>query len=223
MGRGPRSRLTTGRGRIGASIALAAAAPLITFVAVLLVRNGLVPLDFGLEVLTLRVAQVVAWVALAFALLSVGLSIPQFRRLGLVSVAVALVCAGVVAAFFVQSAAIARPGPLDVSTDLTEPPAIAGAAGPPVTCAGSTAVMTQAAPESATDALQAAGFSITESQLFRARGVRGGFWFGLRHEAVIRIRPGRTDVRVVARYDRADGGETCRLANEILAGLQAGA
>lgn len=222
MARGPRSRHKSGKGRLAASVGLAVAAPLITFGAVLLVRNDLVSLGFGLDLLTLQVAQAVSWVALAFALLCLGLSLPQFRRLGLVSVAVVLLCAGVSAAFFVQSSAIARTGPLDVATDLTEPPAVPGAAGRPVACAGATAVPSQVAPERATDALQAAGFSITESQLFRARGVRDGFWFGLDHEAVIRIRPGRTDVRVVARYDRTDGGETCRIANQILAGLQPG-
>lgn len=221
MARGPRSRRKTGMGRVAASVALAFVAPLLTFLAVLLVRGGVVSPGFGLDVLTLQVAQVVSWVALAFALLSLGLSLPQFRRLGLISLAVAVGCAAVAVAFYVQSSALARPGPLDAVTDLSEPPAVPGATGRPVTCPGTTAVLSQVAPDRATDALQAAGFSVTESQLFRARGVRDGFWFGMGHEAVIRIRPGRTDVRVVARYDRADGGETCRIANQILAGLQA--
>ena len=80
--------------------------------------------------------------------------------------------------------------------------------------------MTQVAPAEATAALQAAGFTVTENQLFRARGVRDGFWFGMGHEAVIRIRPDRTDVRVVARYDHTDGGATCRIAAQLIAELQ---
>ena len=207
--------------KVWVAMGLAVLAPLITFGAVLLTRNTIVSLDVGLDVLTLQVAQGVSWVALGFAVLSLVLSLPQFGRLGLVSIAIVLVCAAVSAAFFVQGRSISTAGPLDVSTDLAEPPAVTGAAGAPQGCADLQAVMTQVAPARATEALRGAGFSITESQLFRSRGVRDGFWFGMGHEAHIRIRPGRTDVRVVARYTHTDGGETCRIANQIVAGLQA--
>ncbi|WGM31659.1 DUF1499 domain-containing protein [Brevundimonas sp. NIBR11] len=199
---------------------LTVVAPLLTFIAVLLTRNGIVSLDVGLDVLTIQVAQVASWVALAFAVLSLALSLPQFGRLGVVSFVIVLVCGAVAGAFFVQSRAIAVAGPLDVSTDLTEPPAVPGATGTPVGCPGVAAVMRQTAPAEATAALQAAGFSITESQLFRSRGVRDGFWFGMGHEAHIRIRPGRTDVRVVARYDHTDGGETCKIVSQMIDALQ---
>ena len=223
MASGPRSRLKTGMAKVRVAVGLAVLAPLITFAAVLLTRNGIVSLDFGLDVLTVQVAQVVAWVAFAFAILSLLISLPQFGRLGLVGIAILLFCGGVAGAFFVQSRAIAVAGPLDVSTDLAEPPAIRGGDTAPVACPGVEAVMRQVAPEDATAALQDAGFSITESQLFRSRGVRDGFWFGMGHEAHVRIRPGRTDVRVVARYDHTDGGETCRIARQLVQGLQAGA
>ena len=221
MASGPRSRLKRGMAKVRVAMALAVLAPLITFAAVLLTRNGIVSLDFGLDVLTLQVAFVAAWVALAFAVLSLVLSLPQFGRPGLVSIAIVVVCAGIAGAFFVQSRAIAVAGPLDVSTDLTEPPGVAGATGTPVACPGVEAVLTQVAPAQATAALQGAGFDITESQLFRSRGVRDGFWFGMGHEAHIRIRPGRTDVRIVARYDHTDGGQTCRIAQKVVEGLQA--
>jgi hypothetical protein len=223
MARGPRSRLKTGMAKVRIAAGLAVVAPLLTFVAVLLTRNGIVSLDFGLDVLTLKAAFGLAGVALGFAILSLILSLPQFGRLGLVSVAILAVSGAVAAAFFIQGRAISVAGPLDVSTDLSEPPAIAGAAGTPVACPGVAAVMRQIAPAEATAALQGAGFSITESQLFRSRGVRDGFWFGMGHEAHIRIRPGRTDVRVVARYDHTDGGQTCRILGRVLDGLQAGA
>ncbi|WP_309628489.1 DUF1499 domain-containing protein [Brevundimonas sp.] len=223
MASGPRSRLKGGMAKVRIAMGLAVLAPLITFAALLLTRNGIVSLDVGLDVLTLQVAQVVAWFALGFAVLSLAMSVQQFRRLGLISIAIVIVCAAVAAAFFVQSRSIAVAGPLDVSTDLTEPPAVPGATGAPVACPGVQAVMTQVAPEKATDALQAAGFSVTESQLFRSRGVRDGFWFGMGHEAVVRIRPGRTDVRVVARYDHTDGGATCKVAAALVAALQAAA
>jgi hypothetical protein len=220
MASGPRSRLKTGMMKVRVAIGLTVLAPLITFAAVLLTRNGVVPLDFGLDVLTLMVAWTVSVVALLFAVISLVLSLPNFRRLGLISVAIVLVCGAVSAAFFFQGRAIGIGGPLDVTTDVAEPPAIARAGGAPVACPGVAAVMRQIAPAEATAALQAAGFRITESQLFRSRGTREGFWFGMAHEAHIRIRPGRTDVRVVARYDHTDGGETCRLAGQMVSVLQ---
>ena len=201
---------------------LAVAAPLLTFVAVLLTRNGLVPLDVGLDLLTLKVAQVLAWFALGFAVITLALSLSDFRRVGLVSVAILVVSGAVAAAFFVQGRAVSVEGPLDVSTDRAEPPAIAGATGAPVACLGVVAVTRQVAPAEATAALRGAGFRITESQLFRSRGARDGFWFGMGHEAHIRIRPGRTDVRVAARYDHTDGGQTCRVLKAVVDGLQAG-
>ncbi len=222
MASGPRSRHKTGRGRVNAAIALSVAAPLITFAAILVVRGGIVSLAFGLDMLTLQVAQVTAFVALAFAAVSTAMSLPQFQRLGLISLAVLVVTAGIAGVFRWQAMKLDVRGPLDISTDLAEPPAIAGAAGPAGACPGVEAVMRQVAPATATDALRDAGFALTESQLFRSRGVRDGFWFGLGQEAVVRIRPGRTDVRIVARHDRKDGGETCRIARQIVAGLQAG-
>lgn len=207
--------------KVRIAIGLVVAGPLLTFLAVVLTRNGLVSLDVGLDVLTLQVAWGLAGVAAGFAALTLVLSLSQFRKFGLITVALLAVSAAIAGAYYVQGRAIAVPGPLDVSTDLAEPPAVPGA-GTPVACPGAAAVMTQVAPAQATEALQGAGFSITESQLFRSRGVRDGFWFGMGHEAVIRIRPGRTDVRVVARYDHTDGGQTCKLAAQIVAGLQAG-
>ncbi|WP_428152247.1 hypothetical protein [Brevundimonas sp.] len=221
MASGPRSRLKTGMAKVRIAAGLAVAAPLMTFIVLLLTRNGIVSLDLGLDLLTLKIASTLTWAALGYATASLVLSLPQFNRLGLISIAILIFCAGVSAAFFFQSRAIAVAGPLDVSTDLTEPPAVPGAAGAPVACPGVQAVMTQVAPAKATDALQAAGFSVTESQLFRSRGVRDGFWFGMGHEAVVRIRPDRTDVRVVARYDHTDGGATCKVAAKLVAALQA--
>lgn len=222
MASGPRSRVKTGMAKVRIAAGLAVLAPLMTFIAVLLTRNGIVSLDTGLDLLTIQIAQIVSWVALGFALLSLVLALPQFGRLGLVSIAIVLFCVAVAAAFFVQSRTIALAGPMDVSTDLAEPPAVPGATGAPVACKGVQAVLTQVAPAKATEALQAAGFSVTESQLFRSRGVRDGFWFGMGHEAVVRIRPDRTDVRVVARYDHTDGGATCKIAARLVAALQTG-
>lgn len=220
MARGPRSRLKTGMAKVRIALGLAVAAPLLTFIAILLTRNGIVSLDVGLDLLTLKIAWGLAGVAVGFALLTLVLSLSQFGRLGLPSIAILILSVAIAAAFFVQYRSITVAGPLDASTDLAEAPAVPGAAGSPQACPGVAAVMTQVAPAEATAALQAAGFTVTENQLFRARGVRDGFWFGMGHEAVIRIRPDRTDVRVVARYDHTDGGATCRIVAQLIAELQ---
>ena len=75
--------------------------------------------------------------------------------------------------------------------------------------------MKQVAPQVAGWALQEAGFTVLGSGVARADGERDGFWFGFGHDAVIRIRPGRTDIRVAARDDRPHAGEACRLATRI--------
>ncbi|MEG0819028.1 MAG: hypothetical protein RSG56_06245 [Brevundimonas sp.] len=68
--------------------------------------------------------------------------------------------------------------------------------------------------------MSAGGFTVRGAAPFRADGAKEGFWFGLTHDAAIRIRPGRTDVRVAQREGVRVGDEACRLARAITAGLQ---
>jgi len=75
--------------------------------------------------------------------------------------------------------------------------------------------MRQIAPTAAIYALEQAGFTLRGAGVGRADGSRKGFWFGVDHDAVIRIRPGRTDIRVAARDHRPHGGEACRMATAI--------
>jgi hypothetical protein len=220
MARGARSRVKVGLTKVWVSIALMVLAPLMVFAAVLLVGSGVVSLDFGLDVLTLRIALWTSFVALAVALGSFVLSLGQFRRLGAATLAVLLVCAGICGLFVWQARAIAVEGPSDVSTNLGDPPPIPGATGPVATCDGVAALPRQVALEAASYVLVEEGFAITDVQRFSVRGVKEGFWFGLDQQAVIRIRPGQTDVRVVALHKRPDGGATCRLAAALMAGLQ---
>ena len=80
--------------------------------------------------------------------------------------------------------------------------------------------MVVVAPGVAGYALKEAGFEVAGIGVGRADGSHDSFWFGFTHDAVVRIRPGRTDVRVTARDDRDDGGEACRLATKIVEVLQ---
>ncbi len=206
------------------------AAPLLVLVAVFGTRLGLWSAGFGLEVLTLKIGRILAFAGLAAALVAVILSMKDMKRRGLYA-AVSLVVAGaVVALFMVQGQRFAVPAPNDVTTDAAEPPAFSravlamrggqGEATPSVACPDLVSVSRQVAPETAAAALEAAGFTVRGAAPFRADGAREGFWFGLTYDAAIRIRPGRTDVRVAQREGVAVGDEACRLARAITDGLQ---
>ncbi len=204
---------------VGASLV----APIVVFLAVLLVRLEVIDLATGVDLLTLRIAQTIAWGALALAVISLVFARRDWPRMGgaaLGALAIALVTVGTFA--YVQMTSPGA-GPNDVTTNVEDPPpaGVASAGGAPAACPGLEAVPSQLALEQAAPALRAADFRVSNARLFEARGSHDGFWFGRGHEAVVRIRPGRTDVRVTATDDRPDGGATCRLAAAIVSELQA--
>jgi len=203
------------------AIAVTLAGPLLVLIAMLLVGGDVISLETGLDLLTLKVAFGLSVLAVVVAVVAMIGAFRNLARMGLIGLATLAVAIGVLSGFVWRMQVMATAGPLDVSTDLADPPLIAGASNPSTGCPGLVALSSQAAQGSAGWAMQQAGFRITEAGLFQVRGERIGPFFGLRHEAVIRIRPGRTDVRVVARDDRADGGETCHLAGRLVEQLQA--
>ena len=83
------------------------------------------------------------------------------------------------------------------------------------TCRGPRPVMSQLAPESAADALRDAGVRVVSSAPWRVEGIKEGMWFGFTRDVIVRIRPGRTDVRVIGREDRHDQGDACRLLTRV--------
>ncbi|WP_339915062.1 hypothetical protein [uncultured Brevundimonas sp.] len=214
-------------------LALAAvAAPLLVFVAVLGTRFGLWSQDVGRDLLALQIGRWVALAGLAAGTLAVVLAFRDLRRLGLMALTTLLIAAGTVGVMLHQQARLAMVSPLDATTNAEDPPGFipetfalrtaAQAPNAPQTCAGLDSVPRQIRAGTATTALEDAGFQVSKAGLFQSEGVHAGFWFGLRHDAVIRIRPGRTDVRVSARDSRPQGDAACRLAAKIVAGLQAG-
>ena len=214
-----------------ASVVLAA--PLLVFVAALGTRSGQWSYAFGHDLLAMRVGPVVAGLG---ALAALALLIAALRRRASPWLALAAVAlsAATIGLYAWQTSRIASGPPDDISTDLAEIPGFGdldarrGAQGPLRTagvevCAGAVPAMTQVAPASAVWALQESGFSLQGGvSVGRAAGSHRGFWFGTVHDAVIRIRPGRTDVRVAARDGRRHGGEACRLASRISAALRSG-
>lgn len=226
------ARRTPGAGRVQALALLSVAAPVLVLVAALGTRVGAWPVAVGYDLLTLQAGWFLACFGAVTALGALLLSFREFRRLGLLSLAAVLVAGATLGGFVWQKARFAA-GPVEnVSTDLEEVPgfgdlgALRGPRGPgPAVgveaCPGALPVMRQIAPTAAIYALEQAGFTLRGAGVGRADGSQEGFWFGVDHDAVIRIRPGRTDIRVAARDHRPHGGEACRMATAISETLRA--
>lgn len=205
--------------------ALAAAPVVLIVAAIAATRFGGVDLSVTYDLLTWTVARILAWIGLAGALAAAVLALRDLKGRGLYALA-ALVLAGVtVGGFVLRQGQDAAPNPRDVTTHVEEPPAFSRAAqhrgSTPQTCPDLSAVPTQVLAQQATSALVDAGFVVTRATTFQVEAVHEGAWFGFVTDAVVRIRPGRTDIRVATRDARPDGGATCRLATKIARNLEA--
>lgn len=226
------ARGTPGAGLLQALALLACAAPVLLLIAALGTRVGAWPVEVGYDLLAMRVGWVLSFVGVAAALGALVLSFGRFRKLGGLAL-LALVISGATLGGFIWQKGRIDAGPVEnVSTDLVEVPGFGSLGeerggqgpGPAVgieACPGAQPVMRQIAPTAAIYALEQAGFTLRGAGVGRADGSREGFWFGFDHDAVIRIRPGRTDIRVAARDHRPHGGEACRMATTISETLRA--
>lgn len=224
-----------GRGSGGGGQRLAAMvflAPMFILVAALGTRTGVWSYETGHDLLTARIGVVLGTMAVLAAL---ALLVSAFRRRASVWLAVLaiVVSALTLGGLGWHMTRLTSGPPDDISSDIAEIPGFGPlddrrGGGPARTagveaCPGALPAMTQVAPESAVWALQESGFTLQGGvTVARATGTHRGFWFGSVHDAVIRIRPGRTDVRVAARDSRRHGGEACRLATRISAALRSG-
>lgn len=68
-------------------------------------------------------------------------------------------------------------------------------------------------------ALEAEGVEVLTAAPWAVEGVHESWWFGFRSDVIVRIRPERTDVRVVGRQPRPDLGASCRLVSRIVGRL----
>ncbi len=222
----------SGAGRVQVLAALTVAAPVLVLVGALGTRVGAWPVETGYDLLAMQAGWWLAFAGAAAALGALVLSFRNFRKLGPLALAAVLVAATTLGGFAWQKARLAA-GPVEnVSTDLAEVPGFGDLAderrgrgpGPAVgaeACPGALPVMRQIPSTAALFALEEAGFTVRGAGVARADGSREGFWFGVDHDAVIRIRPGRTDIRVAARDHRPHGGEACRMATAISETLRA--
>ncbi|MFN3814614.1 DUF1499 domain-containing protein [Brevundimonas sp.] len=219
-----------------AALLIALAAPVLGFAAAFGTRVGLIDWRLGYEQLTLVWGWRLAWVSAGAALATVLLSIGDVKRRGLYAL-VAVLAAGVTLYLHMthRQALAAHPPVHEAASDWDEPLSFSGvirgqrdrsgaaplAASHADTCDQAVFAPTQVAPQAGAAALEATGFTVVGTSPFRIEGRRESFWFGFTHDAVLRIRPGRTDLRVSGREARPDGGEACRLAGEISARLRA--
>ena len=209
--------------------ALAAAPGVLIVAAIAATRFGGLDLSISYDLLTWTVARGLAWIGLAGALVAVVLALRDLKGRG-VYAAIALILSGVtVGGFLWQQNQLSKDTPRDVSTNVEEPPAFAQLADlhrhstftDPAACPAARLIPSQVLAQQASSALVDAGFPVTRATTFQVEGVHEGAWFGFAYDAVIRIRPGRTDIRVVARDPRPDGGATCRLTAKIVEALEA--
>ena len=206
------------------------AAPLVLVVAAMAATLfGGVDRAITYDLLTWKVGQGLAWVGCIAALVVAVLTLRDFGRRWIYA-AIALILAGsTLGVFLYQGQRLAEPTPRDVSTHVAEPPTYrrlvalhpdaSGVTGPE-TCPAARSIPTQVLAQQAVSALVDAGFPVVRAATFEVEGVHEGAWYGFAYDAVIRIRPGRTDIRVAARDPRPDGGATCRLMGKIVAELE---
>lgn len=226
----PRAR---GEGWVKAAAVFAFAAPVLVMVGAFGSQMGLWSLSVGYDLLTMKIAWGLAFVTVAAALAAVVLASRNPRRLGVFAAIALIVSVGSLGVFAWRKAEIANGVAEDVSTNPGDRPgfsasvlAARGQGGPvshigPEACPAAQPVLAQVGPIEAGLALKAAGFIPRGVGVGRSDGDHTGFWFGVTHDAVIRIRPGRTDIRVAARDNRPHGGEACRLAGKISQALRA--
>lgn len=221
-----------GQGRVQALAGFAVAAPLLVLIAAIGVRANLWSLEVGYDLLTLRIAWWLSFAGVASALIALVLAFGDFGRRGLIALVAVGLAAGTLGLFVWHMNRNADRPVENVSTDLVEVPgfgdlaASRGGAGPgaavgPEACPGAVMVPRQVSPAEATAALEQAGFAVRGAGVGRAEGTREGFWFGFDLDAVIRIRPGQTDIHVAARDARPHGGEACAAATTISRALMA--
>lgn len=225
-------RRVKGDGGVKVLAAVAGAAPLLVLIAVFGAQFGVWSPIFAFETLTMTAARYLALGGVGAAALAVVFGLRDLKRRGLFAAAAVALAGATLTIFLIQQARFAVEAPSDVSSDLNDVPGFsrliqdrrieAGAieTAQPKACGAAVMLPTQVAPEAAAAALKQAGFRVVGVAAYRAEGVRKGYWFGLGHDAVIRIRPRQTDVRVTAREKAAQGDEACRLAGAIVAALR---
>lgn len=91
------------------------------------------------------------------------------------------------------------------------------------TCPGAKPVGRMVDAAEARRVLEDQGVVVVGSAPFRVEGTHESAWFGFEDDVIVRIRPGRTDVRSVSRVGASDIGANCERVTKIVRALSAGA
>jgi hypothetical protein len=213
-------------------LVVACATPVLLLATALGTRTGLLSPELGYDLLARKALFGLAVVGVVAGLAAVILSLRS--RSGRLAAAISsAVAAATLGGYLWQGPRVDRSVGEDISTDLREIPGFSvlsqeRARAPALetigveACPGALPAMTQSLPESVVYELQARGFSVRRAGVTAVYGSHRGFWFGFTHDVAVRIRPGRTDIRVAARDGRPHGNEACRLIGEISAALRVG-
>ena len=224
-------------GRAWLCAGVAALGPVAAFLLMVGSQAGVIDRRLAFQELLLPWGVWLALAGVAAALLAGLLALRAPRAAWLPALIALVVAAASAGGFGWARQAFADQGALDVTTNPADRPgfsrailerrAAAGGVDPGTlpeagaACDLGGSVPTQVAPETAAWALRQAGFEVLGFGVGRADGVKQDRAFGFGHDAVVRIRPGQTDVRVAAREAWRDGGAACRLASKIVQGLTA--
>lgn len=204
------------------------AAPLVLVVSIYGTRMGLFDLATGYGTIGMTVVPVLSWTALVAGVLAC-LLILKNRSVWLMALGALVVAAIMVGGVVYQSREWVSV-PRDVTTNVEDPPVFAGrlaqdrrsAGAPehtPQACEGLAAVESQMAYENVAWALDKAGVTILGASFFRVDGWTEGFFYGVQNDVTVRIRPGRTDVRVSGRDTLPVGDQACDLARKVVAAM----
>lgn len=213
---------------VGLLVLVVLAAPLVLVVSIYGTRMGLFDMATGYGNIGMKLVPVLSWIGLAAAILAC-LLILRDRRVWALSLG-GLVIAGLMAGGSLYQSRGWFEAPRDVTTNVQDPPVFAGrmaqdrrnAGAPehqPQACEGFDPVESQMAYESVAWALDKAGVTVMGASFFRVDGWTEGFFYGVQHDVTVRIRPGRTDVRVTGRDGLPIGDQACDLGRNIVAAM----
>lgn len=213
---------------IGLLVIVVFVAPLTLLVSIYGTRLGYFDLATGYGDIGLKLVPILSWVSLGAGVLACLLLVRDRRAwpMAVGGLLIGLVMVGGVA-YHTRSFGLA---PRDVTTNLDDVPAFAGRLAHERrnvrapehvsrSCEGLEPVNSQLAFESVAWGLDRAGVTVMGASPFRVDGWTEGDFYGVRHDVTVRIRPGRTDVRVSGRDSLPIGDQACELARNIVAAM----
>lgn len=203
-------------------------APLTLLVSIYGTRLGYFDIATGYGEIGLKLLPILSWVSLGAGALACLLLIRDRSAwpMAVSGLVLGMIMVGGVA-YHTRSFG---PAPRDVTTNADDVPAFAGRLAlerrnmrapqhVSQTCEGLAPINSQLAYESVAWGLDRAGVTVMGASPFRVDGWTEDNLYGVRHDVTVRIRPGRTDVRVSGRDSLLIGDQACNLARKIITAM----